>query len=62
MWLQKFLARLLDLKLDVTYIFFDNLCYIKLLENLVFHYKSKHIKIKYHYISNMVERGVMKLQ
>ena len=62
MWLQKFLARLLDLKLDVTYIFFDNLSYIKLLENLVFHYKSKHIKIKYHYISNMVERGVMKLQ
>ena len=62
MWLQKFLARLLDLKLDMTYIFFDNLSYIKLLENLVFHYKSKHIKIKYHYISNMVERGVMKLQ
>ena len=62
MWLQKFLARLLDLKLDVTYIFFDNKSYIKLLENPVFHDKSTHIKIKYHYISDMVERGVMKLQ
>ena len=25
-------------------------------------YKSKHIKIKYHYIRDMVQRGAMKLQ
>ena len=31
-------------------------------ENLVFHDKSKHIKIKYHYIRDMVSRGVVKLQ
>ena len=31
-------------------------------ENLVFNDKSKHIKIKYHYIRDMVHRGVMKLQ
>ena len=35
---------------------------MKLSENLVFHDKSKHIEIKYHYIKNMVERGAMKLQ
>ena len=31
-------------------------------ENLVFHDKSKHIKIKYHYIRDMVQRGAVKLQ
>ena len=31
-------------------------------KNLVFHKKSKNIKIKYHYIMDMVQRGVVKLQ
>ena len=31
-------------------------------ENLVFHDKSKHIEIKYHYIRYMVHRGAVKLQ
>ena len=35
---------------------------MKLSENLVFHDKSKHIKIKYHYIMDMVQRGEVKLQ
>ena len=35
---------------------------MKLLENLVFHDKSKHIEINYHYIRDMVQRGVVKLQ
>ena len=35
---------------------------LELSKNLVFHDKSKHIKIKFHYIRNMVERGVMMLQ
>ena len=33
-----------------------------MLENPVFHDKSKHIKIKYYYIRYMVHRGVVKLQ
>ena len=33
-----------------------------MLENLVFHDKLKHIEIKYHYIRDMVQRGVVKLQ
>ena len=28
----------------------------------MFHDKSKHIKMKYHYIKDMVQRGVVKLQ
>jgi hypothetical protein len=35
---------------------------VKLSENLVFHDKSKHIEIKYHYIRDMVQKGVVKLQ
>ena len=31
-------------------------------ENPTFHDNSKHIKIKYHYIRDMVQRGVMKLK
>ena len=30
-------------------------------ENPVFHDKSNHIKIKYHYIKDMVQRGAVKL-
>ena len=30
-------------------------------ENPVFHDKSKHIEIKYHYIKDMVQRGAVKL-
>jgi hypothetical protein len=31
-------------------------------ENHVFHDKSKHIEIWYHYICDMVQRGALKLQ
>jgi hypothetical protein len=31
-------------------------------ENPVFHDKSKHIEIRYHYIHDMVQRGAIKLQ
>ena len=34
---------------------------MKLSENPVFHDKSKHIEIKYHYIRDMVQRGAVKL-
>ena len=35
---------------------------MKFSENLVFHDKLKHIDIKYHYIRDMVQRGVVKFQ
>ena len=31
-------------------------------KNPMFHDKSKHIEIKYHYIRDMVQRGAVKLQ
>jgi hypothetical protein len=33
-----------------------------MMENPVFHDKSKHIEIRYHYIHDMVQRGIVKLQ
>ena len=53
-WLRKRLSNLFDLQLDATCIYCDNQSCVKLSENLVFHDKSKHIKIKYHYIKDMV--------
>ena len=31
-------------------------------ENPVFHDKSKHIEIRYHYIRDMVQKGIVKLK
>ena len=60
-WLRKILSGLFDLQLEATWIYCDNQSCIKLSENLVFHNKSKHIEIKYQYIHNMVEKGVVEL-
>ena len=48
--------------MDAIDIHYDNQSRIKLIENLVFHDKSKHIEIKYHYIWDMVQRRAIKLQ
>jgi hypothetical protein len=61
MWLRKFLVGLFDLELKPTLIYCDNQSCVKLLENLVFHDKSKHIEIKYHFIQDMVQKGAVEL-
>ena len=61
-WLRKLLSDLFDLQLDATCIYCDNQSCVKLFENPVFHDKSKHIEIKYHYIKDMVQRGAVKLR
>ena len=48
--------------MDATCIHCDNQICVKLSENTVFHDKSKHIEINYHYVRDMVKRGVVKLQ
>jgi hypothetical protein len=40
----------------------DNQSCINMTKNLVFHDKSKHIEIWYHYIRDMVQRGDINLQ
>jgi hypothetical protein len=59
--LQKLLAGLFDRELEPPLILCDNQSCMKLSENHVFRDKSKHIEIKYHYIREMVQRGVVEL-
>ena len=45
-----------------TIIHYDNQSSIKLLANPIFHNRSKHIEIPYHYIRDMVDRDIIKLE
>jgi hypothetical protein len=55
-WLRKLLTGLFDLEMEATTILCDYQSCIKMTENPVFHDKSKHIEIRYHYIRDMVQR------
>ena len=61
-WLRRLLTGLFDLEMEATTILCDNQSCIKMTENPVFHDKSKHIEIRYHYIRDMVQRGAIKIQ
>jgi hypothetical protein len=61
-WLRKALVDLFGTKLDPTIIYCDNQSCIKLSENPVFHDRSKHIEIRYHFIRDRVQKGVVKLK
>ena len=41
---------------------YDNQSCIKLTESLIFHDRSKHIDMRYHYIRDLVQRNTVKLQ
>jgi hypothetical protein len=61
MSLHKLLTDLFDHEMD-PFIICDNQSYVKLSENLVFHDRSKHIEIKYHYIRDMLQRKAVHVQ
>jgi hypothetical protein len=61
-WIWKLFTGFFDLEMEDTMILCDNRSCLNMTENLVFHDKSKHIEIWYHYICDMVQRGVVKLQ
>ena len=47
---------------DGTTIYCDNISSIALSKNLVFHGRSKHIEIRYHFIRELVENGDIKME
>ena len=55
-WICKMLAGLSNAEIDVTDIHCDKQSCIKMTENPMFHDKSKHIEIRYHYIQDMVQK------
>jgi hypothetical protein len=61
-WLRNLLIGLFDLEMRGTMILCDNQSCIKMTKNPVFHDRSKHIEICYHFIRDMVQRGALKLQ
>eukprot|EP00253_Pinus_taeda_P016630 PITA_16630 len=61
-WLRKMLFGLFGQPLRPSVIYCDNQSCIKLTENPVFHDKSKHIEIKYHFIRDYVQKGAVKLE
>jgi hypothetical protein len=61
-WLRKLLTGLFDQELEPTVIYCDNQSCIKLSENPVFHDRSKHIEIRYHFIRDRIQKGAVKLQ
>jgi hypothetical protein len=61
-WLRKLLTDLFELEMRETLILCDNQSCIKMTKNPVFHDRSKHMEIRYHYIRDMVQRGALMLQ
>jgi len=54
-WLRKLFSELFGHVLDTTVILCDNQSGIQLSENPMFHDRSKHIDIRYHFIWDMVQ-------
>eukprot|EP00253_Pinus_taeda_P019988 PITA_19988 len=61
-WLRKMLLGLFGQPLRPSVIYCDNQSCIKLTENPVFHDRSKHIGIRYHFIRDYVQKGAVKLE
>jgi hypothetical protein len=61
-WLCKLLVGIFGVQMRLTMIYCDNQSCIKLSENPVFHDKSQHIEIRYHFIRDYVQRGAIELQ
>lgn len=56
-WLRNVLKQVTDEQIGPVTIFIDNKSAIDLAKNPVFHGRSKHIDIRYHFIRECVERG-----
>jgi len=61
-WICKLITRLFDEELEPTVIYCDNHSCIKLSKNPVFHKNSKNIEIKYCFIRDRIQKGVVKLK
>lgn len=61
-WPQKLFIGLFDHVLEPTMIYYDNQSWVKMTKNLLFHDRSKHIEIKYHFIHDIVQKRDVKLQ
>ncbi|XP_074336606.1 secreted RxLR effector protein 161-like [Apium graveolens] len=61
-WLQKLLSRITDVVPGPVTLYIDNKSTIDLAKNLVFHGRSKHIDVRYHFIRECMDRGEIVLK
>ena len=61
-WLSKLLSQITGKRLDPVVIYIDNKSAIDLTKNPVFHGRSKHIDIRFHFIRGCVERGEIQIK
>ena len=57
LWLRNLLSEIIGSMQKVVTLYVDNNSAIALMKNLVFHGRSKHVDIKYHFIWECVESG-----
>jgi len=62
MWLSRLLAELLGRPVDIVELKVDSKSALALAKNPVFHERSKHIRIKYHFIRSCLEDGSIKAE
>ena len=61
-WLARLLADLLDVEASAPVLRVDNKSAISLIKNPVHHDRTKHIDMKYHYVRECAERGLIEVQ
>ncbi|XP_070664639.1 secreted RxLR effector protein 161-like [Malus domestica] len=61
-WLRRMLEALGDKQEGSTIIFYDKISAIKLSRNLVMHGRSKHIDVRFHFLRNLCNDGVVELE
>lgn len=60
-WLRKLFSEMFGHVLDTIVILCNNQSGIRLYENPVFHDRTKHIDIRYHFVWYTVQRGIVRL-
>lgn len=58
-WLRNFLSQITNVHPSPVIIYIDNKSAIDLAKNQVFHGRSKHIDIRFHFIHDCIEKGVI---
>ncbi|XP_074376971.1 secreted RxLR effector protein 161-like [Apium graveolens] len=61
-WLQRVLSYISDVEPGPVILYIDNRSAVDLAKNPVFHGRSKHIDIHYHFIRECVEQGLIKIK
>ena len=60
-WLARLMEELIGRESNPPMLYVDNKATIFLIKNPVLHYRNKHIEIRFHYIRECADRGLIKI-